>query len=76
MENKCFAFLVKGRCRALYGNSSCGEKCPFYKTADQMRDELRRVYIRLTALDIDRQAYIANKYYNGERIWMEERECL
>jgi len=63
VDNKCFALLQNGRCSALNDSQGCGERCAFYKTAEQLREERRRAMERLAGLDLEYRLYIADKYH-------------
>ena len=72
MDNKCFALFQNGRCSALNNNQNCGERCAFYKTAEQLREERRRAYMRIASLASELQAYIADTYYQGTKPWLRK----
>jgi hypothetical protein len=48
----CFAYRGEKECMALTDNSKCGVKtCPFFKTDEQLRKQLRRCAARLNMLE-------------------------
>lgn len=59
----CFA-LKYGKCVAL--NCTICEGCSFYKTKEQLKDELQNSKKRLKQLGKEEQMYIRDKYYGGK----------
>lgn len=72
MDDKCFALKMNSRCCILLDSSQCGEKCSFYKTAEQYKNNLQLANARLVALDTTTQTYIADKYFQGIKPWLRK----
>jgi hypothetical protein len=67
----CFAYKHNG-CTALKVRKC--EGCSFYKTKEQYEIGQRKVLERIRSLDIDKQKYISETYYDG-KLEVKEREC-
>ena len=67
----CFAYRRNG-CTALKVRKC--EGCSFYKTKEQYEIGQRKVLERIRSLDIDKQKYISETYYDG-KLEVKEREC-
>ncbi len=74
MNDKCFALSARQKCIALSNRGCVGRTiCPFYKTRERAEADREKVNARLCALSIEKQAIIADKYYEGRMPW---RECI
>ena len=72
MKDNCFAFNNK-RCRAL-DKMLCATNntCPFYKTVEEERNNIVKVYEHISTLNKAEQKYISDTYYNGRCPWLKE----
>ena len=70
MDERCFA-MHWGECSALKVHCPGRQACAFYKPRWLMEKEQRRIYRRLNCLPMERQAQIAEKYYDGEMPWRQ-----
>lgn len=60
----CFAY-VNGKCSALETKDCDG--CSFYKTKEQYEMDRQKALERIRSLNVERQKYIFEKYYGGEK---------
>lgn len=67
----CFAYKHNG-CTALKVRKC--EGCSFYKAKERYEIGQRKVLERIRSLDIDKQKYISETYYDG-KLEVKEREC-
>ena len=72
MNEKCFALQRNEECRALDKNFH--GHCSFYKTVWKHKKDRRLANAKLSALPIEKQMHIADKYYAGCMPWEEEME--
>ena len=71
MDKKCFAHDPKKGCRILKDTPSCGQSCPFRKSATEVKAGRQAAYRRLASLPEEYQRYIADTYYKGKRPWLK-----
>ena len=71
MSKMCFANKAN-KFRILKVGICEGKDCPFIKTKIQLKESVRKAYARIAYLDISKQNYIANKYYQGKYPWRKE----
>ena len=74
MNEKCFALQRNGECRALDRDRRGPCPCVFYKPVWKHKKEQRLAHQKLTALSVEKQMYIADKYYAGCMPWEEDME--
>lgn len=72
MNEKCFALQRNEECRALDKNFH--GHCSFYKPVWKHKKDRRLANAKLSALPIEKQMHIADKYYAGCMPWEEEME--
>ena len=72
MNEKCFALQRNEECRALDKNFH--GHCSFYKHVWKHKKDRRLANAKLSALPIEKQMHIADKYYAGCMPWEEEME--
>ena len=60
MNKDCFAYGNDQKCKILKFKKC--NKCPFYKTSQQLEIECKKAKKRLALLNVDKQAYILDKY--------------
>lgn len=64
MRTDCFAYK-QNSCTALKVKQC--EGCSFYKTKEQYELDRQKALERIRSLDAERQKYILEKYYRGEK---------
>jgi len=75
--SRCFAkenhLLKPGAvcCSALKVNK-CSMNCRFFKTKQQIKTDIAKVYKRIKSLSVTQQNYISDMYYHGKRPWLEQ----
>ena len=72
MNEKCFALQRNEECRAL--DKNCHGHCAFYKPVWKHKKERRLANVKLSALPVEKQIHIADKYSAGCMPWEEEME--
>lgn len=75
MDKKCI-FLGDDKpnsikCKVLSVDKCNSEKCSFFKTEQEYEEGIKKANARLATLDNVLQEHIADKYYNGKKIWQE-----
>lgn len=72
----CFAYEqnMRGKwgCKAI--TSECDgrdESCPFYKSIEQHMADKEAANRRIAELPMEQQQAIADKHYNGEKLWLK-----
>ena len=74
MIKTCFAHNDELGCAALEDFSGCGRDCPFYRSNTQAGADVKKAHRRLACLPEETQTHIAEKYYEGVRVWLPERK--
>ena len=75
MDEKCFAEHAVGCCSILTVKWCPGhDNCSFYKTEEQVENERRKNFARLSSLPFDRQEYIAGLYYSNKMPWHQVKK--
>lgn len=75
MRKKCFAYSVKGVCKALRIDKCNGIACPFYQTEEQIEESRRKAELLLSNVHPLGQKYIAEKYYDGNISCVKDGIC-
>lgn len=69
MNEKCFGMKPSGKCRILNGRCPGYGACAFYKPRWMYERDLRLAIQRISRMPLDRQRYLADKYYRGTMPW-------
>ena len=74
MNKNCFAYTNK-RCRALDKMLCATGSCPFYKTAEEYENGIKKSYERINSMDSAAQESISDTYYKGRYPWLKEDDA-
>lgn len=70
MSEKCFGMSEDGKCDVLREKECPGNgRCAFYKSQPRFQRDQELANTHLSALTPIEQAYIAEKYYDGDMPW-------
>lgn len=71
----CVALSDLKKCKRLTTLVCDIKKCPFKQDYDEETDSIHQAYERISRLDDNIQARIANKYYKGNMPWKNNKKC-
>ncbi len=70
MNKMCFAMDADHECTVLEKRKCVGfTSCVFYKTCEKAQKDAERANERISALPMENQQVIADKYYKGKMPW-------
>ncbi len=71
---KCFAMKKSGCSILLVAQCPGYDKCSFYKSEQQLKEDQAACNAHLNTLPPEQQRYIADTYYNKKMPWANEAE--